>query len=278
MSHEAWSRREFLQTAAVTPFGLTAKPKSDVNLILLMLVGGPSQLDTWDPKPDAPVDIRGPFRPIATNVPGLRFTELFPRMAQIADKFSLIRSVHHTAPAVHAAGYQLMQGGRFGAEQPHIGSVLSYLSGNSADLITNVLLPWPIHDTDGLWHGQGGGTLGYEYDPGYVRGPKNLADACTPARQLVEGGARCVTVNMFTTVYNQITWDTHGWKPFTSLKQLADHVAPVFDIAFSKLLLDLADRGLLDSTIVGAFGEFGRSPRFNHAGGRDHHPGIWTVL
>src|SRR5205823_13640126 len=104
------SRRGFLPSAAVAPLALTAPsraaPRGDVNLILLMLVGGPSQLDTWDPKPDAPVDIRGPFRTIPTQVPGIRFTELFPRMAAIADKFSLIRSFHHTAPAIHDAGHQ----------------------------------------------------------------------------------------------------------------------------------------------------------------------------
>src|SRR6185369_5410237 len=112
------SRRAFLRTSAATAAGLAAGPalahsSNGVNLILLMLVGGPSQLDTWDPKPDAPAEIRGPFRTIPTRIPGVRFTELFPRMAAIADKFSLIRSVHHTAPATHAAGLQLMQTGHF---------------------------------------------------------------------------------------------------------------------------------------------------------------------
>jgi hypothetical protein len=66
--------------------------KTDINCIFLMLVGGPSQLDTWDMKPDAPIEIRGPYKPIKTNVPGIEVSENFPRMAKHADKFSLIRS------------------------------------------------------------------------------------------------------------------------------------------------------------------------------------------
>src|SRR2546421_517502 len=118
------SRRDFLHAGSLSALGLTlpqfqaakaagAAKDGDVNCIMLFLVGGPSQLDTWDPKPDAPAEVRGPFQPIATNVPGIRVTEIFPRMAQHADKFSLIRSVYHTASAVHDSGHQLMHTGRF---------------------------------------------------------------------------------------------------------------------------------------------------------------------
>jgi uncharacterized protein (DUF1501 family) len=270
-------RREFLRSASLAPLAIAAAgqaaPRPDVNLILLLLVGGPSQLDTWDPKPEAPADIRGPFRPIATKVPGVRFSELFPRMAMVADKFSLIRSVHHTAPAVHAAGHQLLQSGRFGGEHPHIGSVLSYFTRGR-----NVVIPGPIGDTGGeLSHGQSAGWLGSSYEPEW-HGATDFGRSCLLARQLIEAGVRCVTVSMFTTVYDDVTWDTHGWKPFTSLQQMAERVAPAFDQAYSTLLTELDERGLLKSTIVCAAGEFGRSPRFNHAGGRDHHPAVWTVL
>src|SRR6266436_3523817 len=88
-------RRDFLHAGALAGLGLTlpaflaraegAEP--DVNCIMLFLVGGPSQIDTWDPKPDAPAEVRGPFRPIATNVPGMRISEIFPRMARHADKY-----------------------------------------------------------------------------------------------------------------------------------------------------------------------------------------------
>ena len=92
------------------------------NCIMLFLVGGPSQLDTWDMKPDAPAEIRGPYKPIKTNVPGIEISEKFPRMAKHADKFALVRSMYHTAAAVHDTGHQMMQTGRLfqgGMENPH---------------------------------------------------------------------------------------------------------------------------------------------------------------
>ncbi len=104
----------------------------DISCIQLMLVGGPSQLDTWDMKPDAPASIRGPFKPIKTNVSGIEISEIFPRMAKHADKFALLRSVYHTAAAVHDTGCQMMQTGRLfqgGLESPNYGSVLRLRKG-----------------------------------------------------------------------------------------------------------------------------------------------------
>src|SRR5262245_807588 len=93
------TRPDFLPPGALAPLGLTlpqflgakargAVQDKDVNCILLFLVGAPSQLDTWDPKPDAPAEVRSPFKPTATNVPGIQITEIFPRMAKHADKYS----------------------------------------------------------------------------------------------------------------------------------------------------------------------------------------------
>src|SRR3954465_10507773 len=100
------SRRAFLRTSAATAAGLAAGPalansSNGVNCIFLMLVGGPSQLDTWDPKPDAPSKVRGPFRRIGTRIAGVQFTDLFPRMAAAADQFAVVRSMHHTAAPIH---------------------------------------------------------------------------------------------------------------------------------------------------------------------------------
>src|ERR1700710_247904 len=99
----ALNRRDFLKAGGALPLlgaaALQASPKN-VNCIFLMLVGGPSQLDTWDMKPNAPIEIRGPYKPIKTNVPGIEISENFPRMAKHADKYALIRSVYHTAAAV----------------------------------------------------------------------------------------------------------------------------------------------------------------------------------
>src|SRR4029078_13158351 len=109
---------------------------NDMNCIMLMLVGGPSQLDTWDMKPNAPVEIRGPYKPIKTNVAGIEISENFPRMAKHADKYALIRSVYHTAAAVHDTGHQMMQTGRLftgGVKHTHIRLILSHVDGHPAD-------------------------------------------------------------------------------------------------------------------------------------------------
>jgi hypothetical protein len=370
------TRRDFLHAGALATLGLTlpgylaqkaagAVEEKDVNCIMLFLVGGPSHIDTFDPKPKAPDEVRGPFKPIDTRVPGMQITEIFPRMAKHADKFSLIRSVYHTATAVHDTGHQMMQTGRLfsgGVEHPHIGSVLTYLKGQRGEVPGYVLLPRPIGRTGGnLPHGHSAGYLGKQYDPFILNADPNdpqfkvpdllppeyisavragrrqkmreavegalesferkpqakqyddnfelayrlmsspkareafaldkepaamrerygktrFGQSCLLARRLIEAGVRFVTVNMFETVFDEITWDIHGSRPFTDITEMAKLVAPNFDQAFSTLLEDLEQRGLLKNTIVTALGEFGRTPKINPAGGRDHHPGVWTIL
>src|SRR5262249_32914726 len=116
------TRRDFLHAGSLGLLGLTlpsfARAKEaggaedkDINCIMLFLPGGPSHIDTWDPKPKAPAEVRGPFKPIQTNAPGLEIAEIFPKMAKHADKFSLVRSVYHTATAVHDTGHQMMHTG-----------------------------------------------------------------------------------------------------------------------------------------------------------------------
>jgi hypothetical protein len=370
------TRRDFLHAGAVSGLGLTLPgflrsravanvPDPDINCIMLFLVGGPSHIDTWDPKPNAPAEIRGPFRPISTNVPGFQITDIFPRMAKHCDKISLIRSVYHTATAVHDTGHQMMQTGRLfsgGIEHPHAGCVVGYLKGQHGEVPSHVLMPRPIGRTGGnLPHGQTAGYLGKQFDPfvlnadpaeknfkvpdlappEYISGvraerrqrmraaveasmaafehspkAKQLDDnfntayrlmasrrareafaldkepsvvrdrygrtrfgqSCLLARRLIEAGVRFVTVNMFETVFDEITWDIHGSRPFTDINEMSRLVAPNFDQAFSTLLDDLKERGLLDTTIITAMGEFGRTPKINPAGGRDHHPGVWTIM
>src|SRR3954454_21138902 len=80
------------------------------SVILLFLSGGPAHQDMWDLKPDAPEEIRGTFRPIATNVPGIAITEHMPRMARLADRYAIVRSVHHRQPDHPAAAYWMMVG------------------------------------------------------------------------------------------------------------------------------------------------------------------------
>src|ERR1700690_3426340 len=102
-------RRDFLHAGALSLLGLglndlfamkalgAVDPAKDTNCIMLFLVGGPSQLDTWGMKPNAPVGLRGPYKPIKTNVSGIEISENFPRMARHADKFALIRTLNHSA-------------------------------------------------------------------------------------------------------------------------------------------------------------------------------------
>jgi hypothetical protein len=319
------NRRDFLRAGALgagaaglslagLPELRASSPAPDRNCILLFLVGGPSHIDTFDPKPNAPENIRGPFRPICTNVPGIQICEHLPLLAKQADRFALIRSVHHTAAPIHETGHQLMQTGRLfheGVEYPHFGSVLSYARGAKEHYVPPfVVLPWPIQKTGvNVSHGQRAGILGDEFGPRLVPAGRtawnrnsNYAaldpkldgnDAITrygmnpfgwsvrmAARSLVEFGVRFVTVNMFDTVFNNITWDCHadGGSLATTLNDYADKLCPIFDRACAALLDDLHERGMLSNTLVLVMGEFGRTPKINPRGGRDHWTGAWSIL
>ena len=389
-------RRDFLHAGSLGLLGLglsdflalkaqgAVDPAKDVNVIMLFLVGGPSQLDTWDMKPNAPSEIRGPYKPIQTNVPGIEISEIFPRMARHADKWSLVRTLYHNAAAVHDTGHQMMQTGRLfqgGLQHPHMGCVLSKLQGSKNEMPAHVLLPRPIGNTGGnMPHGQNAGYLGEHFDPFVLNAdpaqpdqaslvasswgrhvacrsslpnpagpgissdspsavqvgggrnwreliddtvrrlesnPDRLSDtalhqaftqmssekaraafdltqepagtrqrygrnrfgqSCLLARRLVESGVRFVTVNMFETVFDEITWDIHGSSPFSPIECYSNQVGPMFDNAFTSLIEDLSQTGMLDNTLVLAMGEFGRTPKINPAGGRDHWPACWPMV
>jgi hypothetical protein len=108
-------------------------------------------------------------------------------------------------------------------------------------------------------------------------GMNRFGQSCLLARRLVERGVRFVTVNTFITVFGEITWDIHGSKPFTSIEGMRDIVAPMYDQGYTALIEDLFQRGMLDNTMVAGLAEFGRTPKVNPAGGRDHWPNCWTV-
>jgi uncharacterized protein (DUF1501 family) len=353
-SCDGLSRRDFLRAGALGAGALSltladlaaANTGSDLrSCILLFLVGGPGQLDTWDLKPAAPSDVRGPFRPITTDVPGMQIGEHFPLLAHTAHRYAIVRSVHHASAPIHETGQQLLQTGRLSRphlEQPHYGAVLSHLRGSRRDLPPWVLLPSPITNTGvSVSHGQGSGFLGPQHEPLILHGdPAQLDDhrallaaiddaqfsaeatagdrahqqasdrlfspqakkafhlaaereelrrcygkdtfgqSCLLARRLVEHGVRLVTVNMFDTVFNQVTWDCHadGGALSTTLDDYRDTLCPMFDRTFAALLEDLHQRGLLETTLVLAMGEFGRTPQLNPRGGRDHWPGCWSIL
>ena len=370
------TRRDFLEAGAISAVGLSmanyaqAKaagridPKYEDNAaIMIFNLGAPSHLDTFDMKPEAPAEIRGPFNPISTNVPGVQLSEILPQHAKIADKVSYVRSCHHTGAAVHDAGWQMLQTGRLfqgGINTPHAGCVTAYLRGRKSDLPPHVLLPEPMGRGGGnLPNGQSAGFLGKAYEPfalmadpskpnfevpdmlppaeiGTARlerrrrlreivdstvknfeasenaqllddnfqnafrlmtskqareafdlskepakvreryGMNRFGQCCLLARRLIENGVRFVTINTFLTVFDEITWDIHGSKPFTSIEGMKNIVAPMYDKAYSALIEDLHDRGRLEKTLVCNFQEFGRTPRVNPAGGRDHWPQCWT--
>lgn len=371
------SRRDVLHVGALSAIGLSlpqylraaaegrVRPGHERrSCILIFNLGGPSQLDLWDMKPDAPTEIRGPFQAIRTKSDAFELSELLPRHAEVADRFSLVRSCHHDGAAVHDAGWQIMQTGRRftgGIQTPHAGSVASYLLGRRTDLPPFVVLPQLMGRGGGnLPNGQAGGFLGKAHDPfalmadpsepnfrvpdllppdqisvarldrrrrlreiveGTARqfeasedarlldenfhaayrlmtspearaafdlsqeppavreryGMNRFGQCCLLARRLVEHGVRFVTINTFLTVFDEITWDIHGSKPFTSIAGMREIVCPMYDQAYAALLGDLHDRGLLDETLVAGLAEFGRTPKVNPAGGRDHWPQCFTV-
>ena len=244
------ARRHFLAGAALAPFAFHASRKS---CIFLHLTGGPSQIDTWDPKPEARSEVRGPFRAIRTNVPGIQISELFPRMAKCADRYTLVRSVYSNAAPDH-------------------GSALELIDQATEGFVT---LPGPLGFIDQpLSHVRGSETLRSRERE---RAVGRFGEDCLRARQLVERGIASVRVNMFDTVFHRTTWDSHGYRPFSTIEDQRT-VAAIFDAAYTTLLEDLHQRGLLESTLVVAMGEFGRSPRINPQGGRDHWTRCQTVL
>ncbi len=333
------------------------------NVLFLWLQGGPPQHETFDPKPDAPAEIRGEFQPIATNVPGIDFCELLPRTARIADKLAIIRSIS-TANDLHdASGYWVLTGKKYLGSQsrqisptdwPYMGSIIKKLKpSEQLPGLSSVWLPDVMRLNDNVTPaGQTGGFLGKQWDPDrvifdawadsirieglslpddipplrldrrrdllsqvdahfrsidtsgsllydiqarnayellssgkaraafdidnepesvkrlYGRGP--WARCLILGRRLIEAGARLVHINWpregGDTAVNNPMWDTHA----QNSDRLQNVLCPIFDVGFTGLIEDMSQRGLLDETLVVAIGEFGRTPKINSNGGRDH--------
>jgi uncharacterized protein (DUF1501 family) len=170
------SRREVLQAGAVSVLGLTLPDllaaqerarASDKSCIFIFQYGGLSQLDSWDPKPSAPAEMRGPYRPIATSVPGFHVGELMPRLARLADRYAVIRSMSHNVPVHDVANRMLLAGQSLPAmNAPSLGAIVTKLRPSRADLPAHVWLqkfgggampPEPTYTT--------GGWLGMAYAP-----------------------------------------------------------------------------------------------------------------
>jgi hypothetical protein len=371
------SRRAFLQMglsvpaalgfgdlAGVTAAGAEAGGQRKAKSVLVVwLWGGPSHLDTFDPKPKAPREYRGPFAAIPTRTPGLYFSELLPNLAGQSDLFSVVHSHvnlsgdHLVAGSIGLTGADEAPGG---AHPPNFGSILARLH-PSVKLPSFVSLAnGPIGDGRGPMKGHGGGTWGPAYDPFMVScspeaqveipalrlidglSPARLGDrtllleeldgarraldrrpwrewdaihqrahallssteaqrafdlsrespatraayghtafgqSCLLGRRLVEAGIPYVQVNWsrFVEVLYQFSdygWDTHA----ENFELLADWHGPILDRVLSVLLRDLSERGLLATTLVVALGEFGRTPKINEIGSRDHWPQCYSSL
>jgi hypothetical protein len=322
--------------------------------IVIFLNGGPSHLDMWDPKPEAPAEIRGEFKPIPTSVPGVFFGEHLPKFARQMHRCTLIRSAHHSVNNAHAAAvYCALTGhdrGEIGGgarpdDYPAIGSVVGLQRPPHGAVVPHVLLPFVTKEGAGGPPQPGffGGWLGKPHDPLIILKDPNAADFGLPeltlgpdidpdrfdARKALEArlaatrnrtrddldGIRAKAYDLLTSkamreavridrepakvrdaygrnIYGQsvllsrrlieagvrvacvswapdanATWDTHG-NNFTKLK---NELLPQLDAAFSTLMDDLSDRGLLERTLVCVMGDFGRTPKINGQGaGRDH--------
>ena len=373
------------QLLAVEAVGAAEHHATAKHCIYVFLCGGPSQLDMWDPKPDAPGEIRGPFQPLSTNVPGIQLTELLPRTATHADKLAILRSLTHDS-SDHATSimYTLLATGSPPSREtfpptrrdhPAIGAGLHHVLGAPADLPAWVVLPRYFTTGSRLFKGQTAGFLGPHYDAFALDEPKHdsLADknlavrSLEPleglaqqrfrermdlvddlgqiahdglngpqfdrhdeyrnkafslvfnpqtsrafdleqepatlrdrygrneygqsfllARRLTEAGVRMV--NVFWTYYGDDgcqfnLWDNHGIdgpvcggysRGVDMIK--APYCCPAFDLAYSALLEDLDERGLLDETLVVVIGEFGRTPTINKNAGRDHWPHCYSAV
>ncbi len=347
---EGVSRRDMLKVGTLGFFGLSlpellqmqsaaaagSTPRAEA-VILLWCSGGPSHLDTFDPKPDAPSDYRGEFKAISTKADGIQLSEHLPNIAQVTDKLAIVRSLTSNIAAHEQATEYMMTGYKPlpTLDYPGYGSVVSKELGVRNNIPPYVAIP----------------NVGRAGGPGFIGGsfsPFNVPDPASPnfkvqdinppvnvdddrmlrrkaftsrlnsqfvngrpddnvksvdsfyqraydligsssarksfdlslesestrdlygrttygqgallARRLVESGARFVTIQ-------KGGWDTHD----QNFQRLSRQLLPEVDKAFAGLISDLSQRGMLDKTLVVLMGEFGRTPKINARGGRDHY-------
>ncbi|MFT5522430.1 MAG: hypothetical protein ACI9HK_000374 [Pirellulaceae bacterium] len=353
---------QLLQLEAAAARG-GAATKKERSVIILWMRGGPSQHDQWDPKPNAPVEIRGEFGPISTSVPGIQISEMQPLCAKMMHKWAIVRSLHHRKEdgnVGHSNGDQICftgyPAGR-SADENVMPSCGSYVAKQQQDmnpgLPAYVMIPRMVPGTGAAWLGNAykpfetladpaatgpfqvpnfaladglttdrldnrrgllsqldqskrdremettdrfqnqalnivtGGkaraAFDLEQEPQHVRerygfmpafdpgdpqrcGSPNWSQRMLLARRLVEAGVRLVTVDLR-------WWDFHK-QGFDSQRR---GFLPRFDLAYTALIEDLEQRGLLDDTLVVAWGEIGRTPRVNKDAGRDHWPYVFSA-
>jgi hypothetical protein len=377
------TRRSLLQIGASTVLGLSlgdlarlraASPGATgtaKSVLLLWLWGGPAQLDTWDPKPNAPPEYRGPFAAVPTRVPGVRFGELFPKTAGLADKLAVLRSLRTGSNDHGVAGTFGLTGSGAGAvglngvplpgvPRPAMGSVVARVRAAGARTPPFMVVGGKLHQGHKAIIGEGGGALGGLYDPFRLvydpaRGtripglqlppdltPERLSDrqrllravdqakrqadevraaralddyrdqafgmlaagsaamfdlgaeperlrdrygrtrfgqSCLLGRRLIEHGVPFVQVNWSDHVEAEEDAGDGGWDHhYRNFQIMQDRHGPWFDQAYSALIEELDQRGMLKTTLVIAVGEFGRSPKINDKAGREHWEHCYSAL
>ena len=357
-----FSRRNILTVGAIGGLGLTlsdffrmrsaqadqkqyeTKEGSAKSVIFVFLPGGMAHQETFDPKPYAPLEYRGPLGSIDTTIPGIRFGELLPKTAQIANKLTICRAMTHGEAAHERGTHNMFTGYRPSPalQYPSMGSVVSHEFGPRNNLPPYVMIPnqpAPDAGTGYLSSSFAGFSLGDDparegfrvldlklpqdvdatrfdrrrkmldvvnqhfrqveksdalnaVDTFYQRAYSLISsDAAREAfdiskedpalrdqygrnaagarmllgRRLVEAGVRFVTLTY------------GGWDMHNSIREGMQSQLPAFDQGFSTLISDLDQRGLLDSTLVCVCSEFGRTPKINQTGGRDHWPKVFSI-
>jgi uncharacterized protein (DUF1501 family) len=378
---DGFSRREWLRVGGLGAFGLslpalqaaranTSQPKKNKACIMIMLLGGPPQQETWDPKPDSAPEYKGDLKPISSATLGLVVGETMPLTAKHTKKIAVLRAVQTRDSSHSSSGYYMTTGkphAPLGVENakpgapndwPSLGAIVRRLKQGECKLPAAVTLPeQSANDGNLTWPGQDAGWLGRSADPWLLNcdpslpnfempglglpgevpalrfderrslleqmnshldklhrggvhsthgaqsqqafdlisspaarrafdleseGPKardcygrtRFGQSLLLARRLVEAGVPLVRINWtrLPKAPNNGHWDTHSQNT-AGMKTLM----PVCDAAYSALLDDLADRGQLDDTLVVWTGEFGRTPKLNGAGGRDHWGHVFSV-
>lgn len=339
--------------SAATAAPVTANARQADACILVWLDGGPTHYETFDPKPEAPVEIRGEFEPIPTKLPGVHFSKHLKQLAAIADKLAIVRSIRHNQGNHGAGNHYMMTGappripvgcGAFVSFHPSLGSVTAHQLGAPNGLPAYFSIPR-------MSRSGGPNFLGQKFAPFVVADNPNssnfhVRDVSLPSgleegrfqdrRQLRGQVDRLLRINdeaagdpalaadefysqahqLITSKEAQAAFDVHsepdeardkyertsfgqrallarrlveagvpfvtlydgGWDHHRGLFPALDKRLPSFEATIAALIRDLDERGTLDRTLVVVLGEFGRTPKINKDGGRDHWSNAMSVL
>ncbi len=377
-----FSRRSFLKsglaisaTANALPQMVLASSKSPKvkSVIFLHQFGGPSQMDTFDLKLNAPEAYRGPLKGISSIIPSLPVGELLPNMSKLMDRVTIVRSVHHEMKNHNSAAYYSLTGYSPPTDDqrlrdtldlfPAYGSIVSKFKEKVGVMPPFVSFPHVIRDGS-ITPGQHASFLGKTYDPFFIGQDPNSGDfnlpelvlpsgisperisnrkemmaiidaqtgilensakakakgiqdnydrayemltskairkafdissesvsvrekygrttygqSCLLARKLVEAGSSFINVYFSQQIGGcEGGWDTHGFRDKPMYPIMKNYLMPLMDKTLPALILDLEERGLLETTLIVWAGEFGRTPKINNIAGRDHWPQCYTVL